>query len=189
MVIYPGRFNFYLVAVALVATLTGCASASYRKKNEIATLRLHLEVRRDMGGDGGQPVMISRAAKIQLNVEKQQFLDEANVAKASVVEGMGGFTILIEFDHRGTLLLEQYSAVNPGKRIAVLAQWGEKQAESRWLAAPLINRRIGDGILNFTPDATRAEADEIVHGLNNVAIENGNQEKPKNKPKDKPKPQ
>ena len=42
-------------------------------------------------------------------------------------------------------------------------------AENRWLAAPVIPSRIGNGVLTFTPDASREEADQIVLGLNNVA--------------------
>jgi hypothetical protein len=41
--------------------------------------------------------------------------------------------------------------------------------ESRWLAAPIVRKRIGDGKLIFTPDATREECDTIVTGLNAVA--------------------
>ena len=39
----------------------------------------------------------------------------------------------------------------------------------RWLAAPVISHRISDGVLVFTPDATREEAEEIALGLNNVS--------------------
>jgi 3-methyladenine DNA glycosylase AlkC len=74
---------------------------------------------------------------------------------------MGGFIVSIQFERRATLILEQFSATNPNKHIAVAAQWGEKEKETRWLAAPLINRRITDGVLTFTADATREEADEI----------------------------
>ena len=42
-------------------------------------------------------------------------------------------------------------------------------AEGRWLAAPRINKRIADGVLVFTPDATREEAEQIALGLNNLA--------------------
>ena len=50
--------------------------------------------------------------------------------------------------------------------------------EARWLAAPRISQRIKDGVLVFTPDATREEAERIVRGLNNVAIKLGNKPKP-----------
>ena len=39
----------------------------------------------------------------------------------------------------------------------------------RWLAAPLVQTHITDGLLVFTPDATREEADQIAAGLNTVA--------------------
>ena len=40
--------------------------------------------------------------------------------------------------------------------------------QARWLAAPMINKRISDGNYVFTPDATREEAERIVRGVNNV---------------------
>jgi len=39
----------------------------------------------------------------------------------------------------------------------------------RWLAAPLINRRMADGMITFTPDASREETEKFVEGLNNSA--------------------
>ena len=77
--------------------------------------------------------------------------------------------------------LEQFTAQYPGRRFAIAAQFGEKELEMRWLAAPILNRRITDGILAFTPDASREEAELIVRGLNNTAIKLGNQKKKKNK--------
>ena len=40
----------------------------------------------------------------------------------------------------------------------------------RWIAALLITRRIADGLLTFTPDASREEADAMVLGWNNVEV-------------------
>ena len=45
----------------------------------------------------------------------------------------------------------------------------KKGADSRWLAAPVISRRIGNGVLVFTADCERDEADQLVLGLNNVS--------------------
>ena len=159
------RFNTYLLAgvIALVAT---CSCQSVGGKKEASTLRLHLEVTPD-GTDRSSPVPVNRESPIYVNVEKAQFLDEGAVAKASVVEVMGGFSIFIQFDRRGTWLLEQYSTANLGRRVAIMSQFGDV----RWLAAPVMHQRITDGALVFTPDATRAEADRIVRGLNNVAKE------------------
>ncbi len=157
-------FNFYLLAMLLAAVaLPGCKS--FGGKKEASTLRLHLEVTSD-GTDKNSPVPIYRESPVQVNVEKESFLNEGSVSKASVVDVMGGFSIFIQFDRRGSWILEQYSVANKGRRVAIFSQFG---GQARWLAAPILAKRISDGALVFTPDATREEADRIVRGLNNVA--------------------
>jgi preprotein translocase subunit SecD len=96
-------------------------------------------------------------------------LTELNVSSAKVVEVMGGFALQIEFNHSGNMLLEQYTAANPGRHLAVFSLFGKKKEESRWLGAPIIAHRISNGILIFTPDASRDEAERIAAGLNNYA--------------------
>jgi len=96
-------------------------------------------------------------------------LTEANTVAARVIDTRGGFAIQIQFDESSALVLEQYSAGNPGKHFVIFGQWGEKRADGRWLAAPLITHRIAGGNLSFTPDMPREEADRLVLGLNNVA--------------------
>lgn len=183
MVTRSPRFNINLLGpVLLLLILTSCATAGSKAEKEIATLRVHLEVNPD-GSDRNSRVPIYRAKPILLNVEKSPFVNESDLAQASLVDEMGGFKIVIQFDTRGTRLLEQFSATNPGKHLAIATQFGEKLKQNRWLAAPLISHRIADGTLAFTPDATRDEAETIVRGLNNVAIKNGNQKKPKATPK------
>lgn len=185
MVIRLARFNTYLLAAALLATLAGCETTGHKREKQIAKLSIHVEAGRD-AGDRSEAVPISRAAQVMINVDKNPFLNEAHLTEARLVDAPGGFKIAIQLDQRGTWLLEQYSATNPGKHLAIAAKFGEKLKETRWLAAPLVNRRISDGLLAFTPDATREEAEEIVRGLNNAAIESGNQAKPKKaKAKDK----
>ena len=49
-------------------------------------------------------------------------------------------------------MLEQYTAANPGRHLVIFGQWGDKLADGRWLAAPLITHRISNGLLAFTPD-------------------------------------
>ena len=158
-------FNIYLLCIltGLVA-LTGCKS--FGKKKEASTLRLHLEVGSD-GTDRSSLVAINRDQPIYVNIEKEPFLTEHYVKNAAVLEAMGGFSIFVQFDQKGTWLLEQYSTANKGRRVAIGSQFGEV----RWLAAPVFTKRITDGTLVFTPDASRAEADRIVRGLNNVAKE------------------
>src|SRR5262245_60416851 len=114
-------------------------------------------------------VQVLRDHPITINVEKSPILTEAWVKEAKVVDVMDGFALRVEFDDHGTLVLEACTAENRGRRFAIVAQFGESLKETRWLAAPLISHRIADGVLTFTPDATREEAEQIVLGLNNVA--------------------
>jgi len=154
------RFNTYL-AVTLTLVV-GCQFGS--KKKEATQMRLFIEANPD-GTDRNGPVTIGRTDPFIINVENQSFLDEGSIAKAWVVDALGGFQIMLQFDRRGTWLLEQYTVANRGRRIAIVAHFGPK----RWLAAPVITNRISDGLLVFTPDATREEAERIVRGLNKVA--------------------
>ena len=158
------RFNSYLFVALLSLCAVGCAAI---KKKEVATLRLHQEVNPD-ARERSSPVPIYRASPMYVNVEKGPFLIEGHVSKASVIDALGSFQILIQFNRTGTWLLEQYTTAHRGRRIAVFSQFGE---EARWLAAPVTNKRISDGVLVFTPDASREEAERIVLGLNNVAEE------------------
>src|SRR5258706_16126352 len=94
---------------AILLGAAGCKSLG--KKKEASTLRLHLEVTPD-GTDSNSPVPINRAAPIYVNVQKEPFLNEGSIAKAALLDVMGGFSIFIQFDRRGTWLLEQYSTAN-----------------------------------------------------------------------------
>jgi preprotein translocase subunit SecD len=157
------RFNAYLV-IALIA-LAGAGCKSLRKK-EASTVRVHLEVTPD-GTDKNGPVPVYRQNPTYVNVENSAFLTEAAVSKASVVDALGAFQIMLQLDRRGTWLLEQYTTAHRGRRMAIFSHFGE----ARWLAAPVMSKRISDGMLVFTPDATREESERIVRGLNNVAKE------------------
>ena len=176
MITARGRFNLYLL-LALVATIAGgCRTHKDDKSKQLATLRVHLE-----GGADGiskpKDIAIYRASPVDLQVEQEPFLTEAHVASARVVNAIGGFEIQIQLNRQGVWLLQEYSASNSGKRYAIFSQFGEKGKESRWLAAPQFSRLVNDGIIQFTPDATREEADEIVLGLNHVAKKNESNDK------------
>ena len=160
-------FKSCLGAGVMLALLCGCQSPSGKPKGLLATLRLHLEVNPD-GTDRSTPVPIHRANPFPVNVERAPFLDERSVTNAAVVEAMGGFAIQVQFDTTGARLLEQYSTANRGRRCALFTQFGDKTPQPRWLAAPVLSRTITDGVLVFTPDATREEAEQIVRGLVNL---------------------
>jgi preprotein translocase subunit SecD len=179
MVIRSTRFNIYLLCLALLAPAAGCRSPESRSAKQLATFRVHLEVNPD-GTDRNQPVPIYRAQPSLVNVDKGPLLTEGDIAEARVIsDTLNAFWLQIQFDPRGTLILEQYTAMYSGKRFAFFSEFGEKMEQYRWLGAPVIPRRISNGVLTFTPDATREEVEQIARGLNNVAIKNGVQAKPK----------
>jgi preprotein translocase subunit SecD len=168
MLIRQIPFNTYLVLALMTVLVAGCQTAETARKKELSTLRLHLEVNSD-GTDRNSPVPVYRANPVLINVEKTPFVDESNVTEAKLTDTLGGFAIQIQFDRRGTWLLEEYSTAHKGKRFAIYSQFGNTATEARWLAAPRIPQRIANGLLVFTPDATREEAERMVRGLNNVA--------------------
>lgn len=179
------RINHFLgLGLALVAILlvTGCESTSSNNKGkkekkgkEASTLRLYVEAVSD-GGNKTAAVPIFRANPMPVTIDKVPILDEGNMVDSAVIEAVGGFAIMVKFDFHGQLALESASTARRGSRLVVFSQW----TESRWLAAPVMANRITDGVISFTPDCTREEAERIVRGLNNVAISLGNRPKDTN---------
>ena len=151
-----------MVTLALVA---GCATEQEKKDKQPAGLRVHIENKAVTAGSA-QPITLLRSAPVALNIAPEPILTEANILTATVMDSPGGFVVEVKFDETGGWTLEQFSASNPGRHFALFGQWGEKLKDSRWLAAPLIDHRISNGILIFTPDATREEAQQLVKGLN-----------------------
>ncbi len=166
------RFNIYLALTLTVLFGWGCASPEKSRQKQLSTLRLHVESRGEVA-DRAIQVPIYRQDPVMITVERGFFLSEGNVKHAEVVSETGGFVLRIEFDRRGAWLLEQYTADNRGRHLVILSQFANpenpKEKLQRWLAAPLITQRVTNGILVFTPDTTRAEAEQIAIGLNNVA--------------------
>jgi preprotein translocase subunit SecD len=183
------RFNIYLSLAVSLILLCGCQSPEHKRHKAFSTLSIHLET--GASGMGTEVVPIYRQNPLSLTVEKQPFLTAGNVVDAKVLNAMGGFVLRLQFDHDGKLLLEEYTGANLGRHMAIFCQFAnvteasEAASESkpwdmrarlnkgRWLAAPRINQRISDGVLTFTPDATREEAEQIATGLNNVAKKAG----------------
>jgi preprotein translocase subunit SecD len=168
MVIRAARFNTYLLLFAVLAVVAGCQSPERQRKKMSAALRVHQETYRD-GTSFNEFATIGRTSPMVINVQRTPFLTEDNIASAKIVETVGGFALQIQFDAQGTRLLEQYTASNPRKRLAIFCQFGEKMDHARWLAAPMVYRRISNGVLMFTPDADHEETAQIELGLNNHA--------------------
>jgi hypothetical protein len=163
------RFNIYLAAAVALSLLCGCQTAEAKRKKLPATLRLYLEE----NPDRAKRTESVSVGGIKLNVQNEPFLNEAFIKKAEILEVAGGFSIRVTFDRHGKWVLEQYTTSNRGRHLVMLSQWvpanQEKVNKGRWIAAPFIGTAIDNGIVDFTPDATREEADIIVLGLNNVA--------------------
>ncbi len=159
-------FNFYLLLLVL-ALADGCKTAQQRHQDKIAsTFRLYLEG----NPNATDSTALIQIAGVELRVNNAPFLDEASVTNAAVVDTRdGGYAIRVQYDRHGTLVLDSVTNENHGRRVAVFTQYGVGKPEhSRWLAAPY-GSPITDGVLLFTPLASREESDEIVLGLNNVA--------------------
>ncbi len=176
MIIQAKGFNIYLVLALIAGLLCGCNSAESKRKKRVSTLRIHAEMNPDAMGRT-EKVQVYRAQPFWMTVEKQPFLTEKYVKSAQVVDVLGGYALQIQFDRQGAWLLEQYTAGLRGKHLGIFSQWcgppDEKLNQGRWLSAPLVQTHITDGLLVFTPDATREEAEQIAMGLNNVAKKNG----------------
>jgi hypothetical protein len=159
--------NIYLICLLFLGLACGCQSGSEKnKKKELSTLRLFMETNPD-GTERTIQVPVFRERPVLVTVQKGEFLNEGDILNAAVVETMGGFAIKVQYNRHGTWMLENMTSAYSGSRIAIHSQFGE----ARWLAAPLIKMPIRDGMLVFTPDASREEAERIVHGLNNVAAQ------------------
>jgi len=152
------HFNIILLA----ALLTGCATTDEKNK-EVSAVELYQEVNSD-GTPFNKSVPIYRAQPVMVNVNSSPFADARDLEDAAVIEDAGGFAILLALNQHGSMMLENITRSNPGKRIVVFATFGD----SRWLAAPRPPRPIGNGQFVFTPDATREEAERFVRGLTNV---------------------
>lgn len=171
-------FNLYLyllpplVSVLALVSGAGCKTPDQQRQDKaVSTLRLHLE---ENPGSGESTALIQLVG-VELYVNNQPFLDERSVTNAAVVDTRdGGYAMRVQFDKHGTLVLDSVTTAYKGRRIAIFTQYGPgKPDHSRWLAAPY-GTPITDGVLLFTPAATRAESDEIVLGLNHVAKKAGN---------------
>jgi|SRR5665213_1962376 len=165
---YARRFNLYLLLLLALTLAGGCALFKKEKSAPLGTVRIHVESSANLP-DKEKTISVVRSNPVLVTVSPDPFLSEANLLAARLLEVPGGFAIQLKFNETGGWILEQTLAANPGKHLAIFGQWGDTPADSRWLAAPFIARRIADGILTFTPDMSREEAQQFVDRLNNSA--------------------
>ncbi len=159
-------FNPVLV---LLLVLAGCAtgpSSSSGKSDKpgkpIKYLRIHLETRHDIP-QRSMAVEVGRSTPMRFTVEKVPILSENQVESAALIEQSGGIEVRLKFNPEGAMALQNYTSAAVGRHLVLMTDIDE---EVRWIAAPLIRGRMDDGVLIFTPAATKAEMERLVRGLN-----------------------
>ena len=157
------NINAIFCALALLSLFSACGTTSQKKKKDEAIIKIHLERVADNKSDQSD-VPVYRANPVYIHIDTTDILNNYDIANASVVDIEGGYGIRLVFNDHGARVLENISARNAGKRLVIYASW----PEVRWIAAPRITGRIGNGELVFTPDTTREEAEKIVKGANAV---------------------
>ena len=174
MMIGRYRFNIYFVLAAAAGLVAGCAAIHKHEEKAgkigpVSTLRLHLEATPYFPSDT-EEAQIVRDSPVTLTVEKTPFITEADLdsARLLTVPALGGYDIQLKLRQHGTWVLEQITTENVGKHVAILCQFGDKIKEARWLGAIKIPKRISDGTITFTPDASKAELDVILAGWTNT---------------------
>jgi len=168
MLVRSKQFNLYLILALAVTLVCGCQTSEQKKKEkQVSAVRIHIESTPE-DPSVTQSITVVRADPVTMTIQKEPIFTEANLISAKTVNSPGGFSLQLKFDETSTLLLEEYSAGSLGKHFAIFGQWGEKLKDGRWLAAPIITRRIYDGTLTFTPDMSHDEADQFIVGLTNV---------------------
>jgi len=157
------RFKHYLMAFVLASCVgLGCQSTGKKKPGEkYSLIMLYLEQNND-GTKYSRKMAVYRADPFIFYVNSKPFLTTADLEKATLMEARGGFALQFQFNRHGTAVLESFTASNKGRRIAIFCQF----TEPRVLAAPMITQRNATGIIRFTPDCSREEAERIITGLN-----------------------
>jgi hypothetical protein len=162
---YRRRFNLYFLPAVLCLLVSGCA-LWHREHDFGAVLRIHVESESSAAGSN-KTISVLRSQPMMLNISTDPILTESDVIGAALLDTPGGgFSVEVKFEETAGWRLEQYTAINPGKHLAIFAQWSAKPTDGRWLAAPLINRRMAGSELTFTPDASHEEVEELVKTLN-----------------------
>ncbi len=166
---YARSFNLYLLAaIALIAAVCGCQSDKDSQAKHLGTLRFYVENSGQLPGSG-ETVSVIRSNPVLVTINTEPALTEANIVRASLLDSPVGYAVEVKFDELGTYSLEQYTSAYQGKHFVIFGQWSESVTNGRWLAAPIITRRITGGVFAFTPDASHEEASQLVTGLNNMA--------------------
>jgi preprotein translocase subunit SecD len=153
--------NLLLALALFAAGAAGCASSDKKEKAKyLKHVRVHVETRHDIP-ERSMPAELSNGMRYM--VERLPILNENHVSGAAILDSQGGYQVELRFDDMGTRILESYTSAAAGRHLAIMA---DIDGEGRWVAAPLIRRRIANGVLAFSPAASREDMERLVQGLN-----------------------
>ncbi len=177
-------FNLLLVLAWLLAPPSASGATETESKPEttkkskkekkpklIESIRVYVETKHDIE-ERSLSAVVGRSSPMRFMVEKLPILNEVHVESARLLDQFGSFQVQIKFNSLGSRILESYTAAAAGRHLLIMT---EIENEGRWIAAPLIRRRLGDGQLVFTPDASREHMDLLVRGLNHLVEKNRKQ--------------
>ncbi len=146
-------------------------SKKEKKPKLLKSLRVYVETKHDID-ERSLPAVVGRSSPMKFRVEKLAILNEVHIEAATLLDQRESFQVQIKFNSLGTRILEAYTSAAAGRHLLIMTDLDDG---GRWVAAPLIRRRIGDGKLVFTPDASRDEMDRLVKGLNETVERNRKQ--------------
>lgn len=155
---------WFVLCLFVMGIASGCKTTTSDKPKDpsevdpekyLGKMRIFLEIHED--GIRSQKVKVLRRHPIEVSVDQSPILTESLMQNIKLVNNQYGYHLEIQFDQRGSWLLESYTATNGGKRLVVFVDYPEQQ----WIAAPLIRSRIAEGKLIIIPDANVEEANRI----------------------------
>jgi len=119
-------FNIYftLALACLAGALAGCKLMwdTTGQHKELTSMRFYLEGERPHASNTGTVLVTSN--KFPYIIEREPFLDESDLTKASMVKDADGtFYLQLTFNEHGMLLLDMYTASNKGKHIIIFSQF------------------------------------------------------------------
>jgi len=155
------RFNLYLLLTVVV--LSGAACKTSKSKKVETALRIHTEARDEASFT--RKVKVFKDESVTMIINEMPLLSDVDLVDAQIVEALGGFAIQLKFNPMGRWQLDKHTGINIGRHYAIFVLFGKKPSVARWIAAPIISNRIANGVIIFTPDCTREEAELIVQGL------------------------
>ncbi len=127
------KFNIYL-ALSAFFLAAGCGTYRQEKKfakGEQSTIRLYLEGNRgDVAGTG--TVMVGRD-RFPVTVDREPFLKEDDLRKVVMLNEPGpngGYSIELQFNEHGALILDMLTTANKGRKIVVFAQFPKPGAKA-----------------------------------------------------------